>query len=73
MKIPWKPATGFQRVTLAEFQPLARAAAAAPPAPAKGAKPAAVKALKPGDVCPVCGAEVRERALLQGTYVGCLC
>src|SRR5262249_31178583 len=57
-----QPAAGFTRVTLAEFQPVARAVAP-PPAPVK-AQPATPKALKAGDVCPVCGAEVRERALL---------
>jgi hypothetical protein len=63
-----QPAAGFQRVTLAEFQPAARAAA-----PAKAQGSAAPRALKPGDICPVCGAEFRVRALLQGTYLGCLC
>jgi hypothetical protein len=63
------------KVTLAEFLPLAPA-----PTPANGpaaapatAKPAAAKALKVGDVCPVCGAVVRERQLLKSTFVGCLC
>jgi hypothetical protein len=71
-----QPANGFQRVTVAEFQPLVGSVRAAP-APAAGAakKPtaAAARPLKVGDVCPVCGAEVRERMLLQGTFVGCLC
>ncbi len=62
---------GFQRVTLAEFQPVARAAAASASAPP--AAPPAPKPLKIGDRCPVCGAEVRERSLFQGTFVGCLC
>jgi hypothetical protein len=26
-----------------------------------------------GDLCPLCGAEVKERPLFVGTYVGCLC
>jgi len=69
-----QPAAGFQRVTLAEFQPVARAAAPAPAAAkGQGNGTAAARALKPGDICPVCGAEVRVRALLQGTYLGCLC
>jgi hypothetical protein len=70
-----QPAAGFQRVTLAEFQPAARAAAAGAAAAAKGPAngAAAPRALRPGDICPVCGAEVRVRALLQGTYLGCLC
>jgi hypothetical protein len=71
-----QPKTGYQRVTLAEFQPVARQAPA-PAAPASGGtKPAptpAARSLKPGDVCPVCHGEVCERPLLNGTYVGCLC
>jgi hypothetical protein len=67
---------GFHRVTLAEFQPRAaqanQSAAAKPAAPA--AKPAPARpALKLGDTCPVCHAQVRVRPLLHGTYVGCLC
>jgi hypothetical protein len=70
-----QPAAGFQRVTLAEFQPVARAVT---PTPVPAAKPqtngaAAPRTLRPGDICPVCGAEFRVRALLQGTYLGCLC
>jgi hypothetical protein len=67
-----QPAAGFQRVTLAEFQPVARAAAQQPAAPSKP-PPSSPRALRPGDICPVCGAEYRVRALLQGTYLGCLC
>ena len=67
-----QPAAGFQRVTLAEFQPVARAVAPSPAATAK-AQASAPRALRPGDICPVCGAEFRVRALLQGTYLGCLC
>jgi hypothetical protein len=68
-----QPASGFQRVTLAEFLPVARALrTAAPPAATAAATPG-TRALKVGDICPVCGAEVRERALLHRTYVGCLC
>jgi hypothetical protein len=69
-----QPAAGFTRVTLAEFQPVARAVVPAPvPVKAQAASATAPRVLKAGDVCPVCGAEVRERALLQGTYLGCLC
>jgi hypothetical protein len=68
-----QPAPGFQRVTLAEFAPLAAAASAGSPTTAKKPAPAAGRSLQVGDICPVCGAEVRERALLQGTFVGCLC
>jgi hypothetical protein len=56
-----QPQLGWHRVTLAEFLPLSTRSAAP-------AKP-----LRLGDVCPKCGAVVRERALLNGTFVGCLC
>jgi hypothetical protein len=54
--------------------------AAAPPPPAPPtlvnrqapAQPAA-RALRTGEVCPRCGAEVKERPLFSGTFVGCLC
>jgi hypothetical protein len=63
---------GWQKVTLAEFLPVSQAAQQARPAaaPAGGAKP---RALRIGDICPVCGAEYRQRPLLVGSYVGCLC
>ena len=56
------PQAGWQKVTLAEFLPTAA------PTPAVIAR-----TLKPGDICPVCKAEVRERYLLNSKYVGCLC
>jgi hypothetical protein len=64
--------SGWQKLTLAEFLPLS--AAAAPKAPAKAAatKPAA-KPLAVGDICPVCGSQVRVRPLLNGSFVGCMC
>jgi hypothetical protein len=93
-----QPSTGFQRVTLAEFQPLAKAATAAgvPPTttsaapaplgpnPAKAAtasskaaadpaKAVSRQAMKTGDICPICQAEIRERWLLQSSYIGCFC
>lgn len=65
---------GWQKVTLAEFLPLSTAAAAQPAGPiAVAVKPLPAKPLKPGDRCPVCGAEVRERPLLNGSFIGCLC
>src|SRR5262249_33710547 len=81
-----QPRTGFQRVTLAEFQPAGRqpaagsspsvvsvpAGAASRPASA-GTPTAKSKALPVGAICPVCKAEVKVRPLLKGTYVGCLC
>jgi hypothetical protein len=65
---------GWQKVTLAEFIPLAQAAASAAltssPRAAAAAQP---RVLKPGDICPVCKAEVKLRPLLNGSFVGCLC
>ena len=58
---------GWKKVTLAEFLPLARAAApAAKPTPAP-------RVLTKGDICPKCKAEVRDRPLLNRSYLGCLC
>lgn len=68
-----QPQPGWQKVTLAEFLPMT------PPATGNGATPTATrgaavpKVLKPGDTCPTCGAEVRLRPLLNGSFVGCLC
>lgn len=33
----------------------------------------AARSLSPGDICPVCHAEVRERALFTGSFIGCRC
>jgi hypothetical protein len=60
--------SGWLKLTLAEFLPVTQAAGGK-----AGAKTPAPKVLKPGDVCPVCGAVVRERPLLNGSFVGCLC
>jgi hypothetical protein len=65
-----QPQPGWQKVTLAEFLPLAQAANGAMPTATRGGAP---RALKPGDICPVCGAEVKVRPLLNGSFVGCLC
>jgi len=59
-----QPSKGWQRLTLAEYQPTP---AGLP------AKKSAAKPLKAGDRCPACGAEVRQRSLLNRTFVGCLC
>src|SRR5205823_1667728 len=66
-----QPAPGYQRVLLAEFLPLARPTPA--PAGVSSTKASPAKTLKLGDKCPVCGAEVKVRNLLNGTFVGCLC
>src|SRR5262249_47123412 len=59
---------GWQRLTLAEFLPSAAQSATTPQTAVGGRKP-----LKIGDRCAVCGAEVRVRYLLKGSYIGCLC
>jgi hypothetical protein len=76
------PKQGHRRVAIVEFLPLTTAVPAqggvttTPPAPSS--PPPAIVAtqtrpLKLGDICPVCGAEVKERPLFSGTFVGCLC
>lgn len=47
-----------------------KASAPVTSAPVTSAPP---KPLKIGDICPVCKAPVKERALLNKTFVGCLC
>lgn len=68
------PQLGFRMATILEFLPLTSAvvAPAPPAAPEVDAAPP-VRELKLGDVCPQCGAEVRERPLFSGTFVGCMC
>jgi hypothetical protein len=61
--------SGWQKLTLAEFLPVSTAALAG--AGKSGPRPA--RALKLGDICPVCGAMVCERPLLNSSFVGCLC
>lgn len=74
---------GYQRVTVAEFRPIAVQAPAAPVTRARGAalrasaSPKASTAVRQprriGEICSVCLAEVRERPLFTGSYIGCLC
>jgi hypothetical protein len=69
---------GWQKLSLLEFLPLSTAPAApsaVPPAASRraAAKPTTRAPLKPGDICPICGAEVRTRHLLRNTFVGCMC
>jgi hypothetical protein len=78
------PRQGFHRVSIVEFQPLVTALApstqatlrsqaqAAPGRPA-GARAGPPRPLRVGDICPKCGAEVKERPLFTGSFVGCLC
>jgi hypothetical protein len=66
---------GFARATILEFLPFTTAAApnpaSSPPAPLAQAKIA--RKLEVGEVCPQCGAAVKERPLFTGSFVGCLC
>lgn len=48
---------------------LGNAAPSSPPA----SRRASSRAPRLGEVCPICGAEVKERPLFSGTFVGCLC
>lgn len=70
-------AIGYQRVTMAEFLPFSQPAQVNGPAVAAVSTSTAVtktgKQPKIGEVCPTCGEMVRQRPLLQGTYVGCKC
>jgi hypothetical protein len=67
------PKLGFRSATVLEFLPLTSVVAAPPPALPEVAVAPLVKELKLGDVCPKCGAEVKERPLFSGTFVGCMC
>jgi hypothetical protein len=69
-----QPQPGWQKVTLAEFLPVAGQSSPANAAPTATIKMTATpRPLKPGDICPVCQAEVKVRPLLNGSFVGCLC
>jgi len=68
-----QPQAGWQKVTLAEFLPVSLTATANVPPTATIKVTATPKPLKPGDICPVCKAEVKVRPLLNGSFVGCLC
>jgi hypothetical protein len=72
-----RPARGYQRVTIAEFLPVALMAAlsqigATSPDPTD-TEATPREALEIGDICPICKSEVRERPLFTGSYIGCLC
>lgn len=80
------PRQGLRRVCIVEYLPLTTAVAptnkavlTAPPAlrtptpMPMPAPPAPAPAPRLGEICPVCGAEVKERPLFSGTYIGCLC
>jgi hypothetical protein len=75
-----QPKRGYQRVTAAEFRPVAALAsvmanspAAATPHASSPVRPAAGPPRTIGAICPVCHAEIRERHLFTGSYIGCLC
>jgi hypothetical protein len=70
------PPQGYRRVCIVEYLPMTTAAAvvaqtttAAPGAVVAAARPV----LREGQVCPLCNAEVKERPLFSGTFVGCMC
>ncbi len=73
------PRQGFRRAAIVEFLPLTTNAA--PPAASLAASAAAVLSRsavplcipKLGDACQKCGAEVKERQLFTGSFIGCLC
>ena len=80
------PRQGLRRVCIVEFLPLTTSTAPnggppprtqASPVPARPPPPPPlpqrVRPIRTGDLCPVCGAEVKERPLFSGTFVGCLC
>lgn len=83
------PKAGFHRASIVEYLPLAASTSASTSASASATPALAVptprtatpkstpappaRALRPGDTCPVCHAQVRERPLFSGTFVGCLC
>jgi hypothetical protein len=69
-----QPVSGWQKLTLAEFIPLANSPKPAVAKPTAANTPPPKRApLKEGDICPVCGHEVRKRQLLSSTFIGCLC
>jgi hypothetical protein len=57
-----QPVTGWRKLTMAEFV-----------ASLPQASPAASAAATVGQFCPKCGAEIRERSLLNQTFIGCMC
>ena len=72
-----RPSGGrWRKATLAEFLLASSPVPVAQPVivqlPDDDPEPSPVD-LEPGDVCPVCNAEVKERQLLTGSFVGCLC
>jgi len=83
------PRQGFRRVCILEFLPLTTALApgvatapshapgvpvgVVPPVPPARRVVAPARAPRLGEVCQACGAEVKERPLFSGTFVGCLC
>lgn len=62
--VSMQPTAGWKKVTMAEF------VGAVPPLPAIPARPAGPTI---GQRCPKCGAEIRLRALLHETFIGCMC
>ena len=82
--LPLTAALGATPVTASQASPASPAPPAAtgsasrpaPPAPVAHScvhAPAPGRSPRVGEVCPRCGAEVKERPLFSGTFVGCLC
>jgi hypothetical protein len=72
--ISTQPVKGWKELTLAEYVGPANPNSTVAPRP--GATPAtavAVPAPGIGQRCPKCGAEIRQRSLLNQTYFGCMC
>jgi hypothetical protein len=61
-----QPARGHHRFSLIEFLPLSSA-------PVAEKEEHDVAGEIDDGTCPVCGAEIKQRQLLSGTFVGCLC
>jgi hypothetical protein len=61
-----KPTNGYHRFSLIEFLPLSSAPAA------QESEEETAGEVDDGS-CPICGAEIKQRQLLSGTFVGCLC
>ena len=72
--ISTQPVKGWKELTLAEY--IGSANTNSPVAPSRGATPSAavaVPAAGEGQRRPKCGAEIRQRSLLNQTYFGCMC
>jgi hypothetical protein len=80
------PRQGFRRVSIVEFLPLtsqvqssSAASGGSGPAPSPkqsvltDSSPTKKSAVRQGQICPTCNAEVKERPLFSGSFIGCMC